>query len=339
MNKLTGFLTAFFYVISSAVFAQSFTWSTLGNNDITPDNWFGTGNTSMLKDIIIKTDNKERMRLKGGGFLGIGLTNPNNIVHIHNPKNTPTIQEMVNDTRLGGGLPASTNSESPYFGSTGLQISNVESGTGINDGLHIGLRNGMVQGVRLNAIFNLKENADMQFFTNNSHRMTIDRNGNIGIGTPTPQATMHLKKGANTILFERQGYATFVIQQSAGNGLSITRNNASTPDFYIANNGNVGIGLVGAPHKLTVKGTVKACRMEVEIDSWCDEVFEENYKLRSIKETDEYIKANKHLPDMPSEKELLENNIDVAQMLKLQQRKIEELMLYIIELEKKIGNK
>ncbi|MFN7013153.1 MAG: hypothetical protein ACK4ON_02670 [Bacteroidia bacterium] len=42
---------------------------------------------------------------------------------------------------------------------------------------------------------------------------------------------------------------------------------------------------------------------------------------------------------MPSEKELLENNIDVAQMLKLQQRKIEELMLYIIELEEKIENK
>ncbi|GIV44477.1 MAG: hypothetical protein KatS3mg035_1600 [Bacteroidia bacterium] len=42
---------------------------------------------------------------------------------------------------------------------------------------------------------------------------------------------------------------------------------------------------------------------------------------------------------MPSEKELLESNIDVAQMLKMQQRKIEELMLYIIELEKKIENK
>lgn len=152
MNKLTGLLTAFFYVISTAAMAQSFTWSTFGNNDITPDNWLGTGNTSMLKDVIIKTDNKERMRIKGGGFFGIGLSNPNNIVHIHNPKNTPTIQEMVNDSRLGGGLPASTNSESPYFGSTGLQITNVESGTGINDGLHIALRNGMVQGIRLNAI-------------------------------------------------------------------------------------------------------------------------------------------------------------------------------------------
>lgn len=44
----------------------------------------------------------------------------------------------------------------------------------------------MVQGVRLNAIFNLKENADMQFFTNNSHRMSISKNGNVGIGIVNP---------------------------------------------------------------------------------------------------------------------------------------------------------
>jgi hypothetical protein len=112
--------------------------------------------------------------------------------------------------------------------------------------------------------------------------MTIDRKGDIGIGISTPQATLHLKKGANSILIEHQGYASFVIQQSAGNGLSITRQ-TNTPDIYIANNGNVGIGVVGVPHKLTVKGTVKACRMEVEVESCCDYVFEDNYKLPSIK--------------------------------------------------------
>jgi hypothetical protein len=141
--------------------------------------------------------------------------------------------------------------------------------------------------------------------------MTIDRKGDIGIGISTPQATLHLKKGANSILIERQGYASFVIQQSAGNGLSITRQ-TNTPDIYIANNGNVGIGVVGVPHKLTVKGTVKACRMEVEVESWCDYVFEDNYKLPSIKEAEKYIKENKHLPHMQSEKELLESNINVA---------------------------
>jgi hypothetical protein len=154
----------FFTLIINLLIAQSFTWSTLGNSDITFDNWLGTSNDAMLKDIIIKTDSKERMRIKGGGFFGIGLNNPSNIVHIHNPKNSPSISEAIVGPRLGGGPPTpTTNTESPYFGSTGLQITNVESGTGTNDGLHIGLRNGMVQGIRLYAIFNLKENADMQF--------------------------------------------------------------------------------------------------------------------------------------------------------------------------------
>lgn len=39
---------------------------------------------------------------------------------------------------------------------------------------------------------------------------------------------------------------------------------------------------------------------------------------------------------MPSEKEILENGIDVSDMQAKQQRKIEELTLYIIEQQKRI---
>ncbi|GIV44474.1 MAG: hypothetical protein KatS3mg035_1597 [Bacteroidia bacterium] len=347
MNKVYIISIMFFVLITNMLFAQSLTWSTLGNSDITPDNWLGTRNDAMLKDIIIKTDSKERMRVKGGGFFGIGLNNPNNIVHIHNPKNTPSVQEVILDTRGGGGGgTAPANTESPYFGSTGLQITNVESGTGTNDGLHIGLRNGMVQGIRLNAIFNLKENADMQFFTNNIHRMTIDRNGNIGIGTSIPQASLHLKKGSNSILFERQGYATFVIQQSAGSGLSITRQGSSTPDFYIdangniyaAKNGNMGIGTNCPTEKLVVNGKIKA-KAEVfvnEIGGFCDYVFDENYKRMNYKQKEEYYKKNKHLFMLPSEKEILENGLPIVNTIKGITLNVEENSLDIIELYKRI---
>jgi hypothetical protein len=344
MNRTTCLLTAFFGVFTVGAFAQN--WSTMGNSDIFPDNWLGTRNDDVQKDIEIKTDNKERMRIKGGGFFGIGISNPNNIVHIHNPVNTPTINEAVFGPRNSGGPPASTNSESPYFGSTGLQITNIESGTGINDGLHIGLRNGMVQGIRLNAVFNLKEKGDMQFFTDNSHRMTIDRNGNIGIGTPTPQATLHLKQGANSILFERQGYATFVIQQSVGNGLSITRQAASVPDIYIdgngniyaAKNGNMGIGTNCPTEKLTVNGKIKA-KNEVyvnEIGGFCDFVFEDNYERMSYKEKEQYYKINKHLYLMPSEKEINEKGLPVVEVIKGLTLNVEEQALDIIELYKRI---
>jgi hypothetical protein len=329
----------FFALTTNLLTAQSFTWSTLGNSDITPDNWLGTRNDAMLKDIIIKTDSKERMRIKGGGFFAIGLNNPSNIVHIHNPKNTPSVQEIILDTRNGGGggTNPSGNTESPYFGKTGLQITNMESGTGTNDGLHIGLRNGMVQGIRLNAIFNLKENADMQFFTNNIHRMTIDRNGNIGIGTSTPQAALHLKKGGNIILFERQGYATFLIQQSAGTGISITRQGTIMPDFYIANNGNVGIGTNNPGNmKIAIEGTLGARAYRItQTNPWPDYVFDNKYELMPLNEIENFIQQNKHLPGIPSANEINENKgYEIGEMQILLLEKIEELYLHVIRLEK-----
>jgi hypothetical protein len=51
-------------------------------------------------------------------------------------------------------------------------------------------------------------------------------------------------------------------------------------------------------------------------------VFEADYLLHSIKEVAAFIKANKYLPDMLSEKELLENYVDKGQLLSMQQGKI-----------------
>lgn len=51
---------------------------------------------------------------------------------------------------------------------------------------------------------------------------------------------------------------------------------------------------------------------------------------------DTFIKLNQHLPDMPSESDVCKDGIDVAEMQAMQQRKIEELTLYIIQLQKQI---
>jgi len=48
------------------------------------------------------------------------------------------------------------------------------------------------------------------------------------------------------------------------------------------------------------------------ITKWKDYVFDENYNLRTLQETEKYIKENGHLPDIPSEKEVLENGINVG---------------------------
>jgi len=58
----------------------------------------------------------------------------------------------------------------------------------------------------------------------------------------------------------------------------------------------------------------------------------------SEKEIEQYIKQNGHLPEIPSEAEVMQNGINLAEMNALLLQKIEELTLYVIELEKKIEN-
>ena len=166
--------------------------------------------------------------------------------------------------------------------------------------------------------------------------MTIDRKGDIVIGTAVPQATLHLKKGANTILFERQGYATFLIQQNTGNGLSIIRQGATMPDLYIANNGNVGVGTNNPGNmKIAIEGTLGARAYRItQTSPWPDYVFDPNYTLMTLEQVDKYIKEKKHLPGLPSAKEIQENSgYEIGEMQIKLLEKFEELYLHVIRLE------
>jgi len=67
---------------------------------------------------------------------------------------------------------------------------------------------------------------------------------------------------------------------------------------------------------------------------WSDYVFEEDYDLNTIEEVEGFIKKNKHLPNVPSAKEVSKKGIDVAEMDATLLRQIEELWLHMIELKK-----
>ena len=67
-----------------------------------------------------------------------------------------------------------------------------------------------------------------------------------------------------------------------------------------------------------------------------DFVFEPDYKLRSLEETERFVKANRHLPEIPSAEEIRKDGMNLTEMnLKLLQ-KVEELTLHAIEQEKRI---
>ena len=70
---------------------------------------------------------------------------------------------------------------------------------------------------------------------------------------------------------------------------------------------------------------------------WSDKVFEKNYKLLTINELAQFIDKNNHLPNIPSAKEVVKNGIDNTEMTAKLLEKIEEMSLYIIQLEKRVN--
>ena len=55
---------------------------------------------------------------------------------------------------------------------------------------------------------------------------------------------------------------------------------------------------------------------------WADYVFEDNYKLIPLKEVEEFININNHLPNVPSANEVETQGLGLGEISKVQQEKI-----------------
>jgi hypothetical protein len=66
-------------------------------------------------------------------------------------------------------------------------------------------------------------------------------------------------------------------------------------------------------------------------------VFEKEYDLMSIYELEKFINSNKHLPDIPSKNEVEQaKGFEIGEMQVNLLKKVEELTLYIISLQKQV---
>jgi hypothetical protein len=132
------------------------------------------------------------------------------------------------------------------------------------------------------------------------------------------------------------------IRTYSGDALRIEDPNSNITSFYVGTNGKTVIGKplqATSPHTnavLTVNGKAVTKEVIVTQQLWADYVFSKDYKLNSLTELELYIKETKHLPNIPSEKEIIEQGLNVGEMQKLQMEKIEELTLYIIQLKKEL---
>lgn len=184
----------------------------------------------------------------------------------------------------------------------------------------------------------------------------------VGIGTSTPLTTLHVVSGgsvATGIRFENlplsAGTTYQLMVDASGNVMrsttagareaseSLDRHWVLTADDHLINNNAggimIGTGLSSTPagYKLYVSDGILTERVKVAVKStadWRDNVLQEDYKLRSVEEVESFIKANKHLPGVPSAQEMVENGNDLQKTDAILLEKVEEMMLYIIELKK-----
>jgi hypothetical protein len=110
----------------------------------------------------------------------------------------------------------------------------------------------------------------------------------------------------------------------------------SLVQMTITKTGNVGIGTETPDTKLAVNGTIHAKEVVVDLLGWPDYVFDEDYNLMSLQELEDSINANKHLPNIPSAADVESNGVGLGEMNKKLMEKVEELTLYIIQMNKEL---
>jgi hypothetical protein len=71
--------------------------------------------------------------------------------------------------------------------------------------------------------------------------------------------------------------------------------------------------------------------------AWPDYVFEKQYGLMPMNELRNFINTNNHLPNIPPAAEMQKEGMEVGEMQRRMMEKIEELTLYVLQLEEKVN--
>jgi hypothetical protein len=220
-------------------------------------------------------------------------------------------------------------------------MTHYDYGSGVSVGTYVGSNVGWIA---------TKSNSALCFATsllntNNFSQMMLNTNGNLAVGYGTPPERLSVFTSSNSFgLIHTDNIITVGTYVGAGGGWFGTKSNHPLYLFTnnggsslsILTNGNVGIGTVTPGYKLSVNGSIQSKEVRVET-GWADYVFDHNYSLQPLSEVEQFIQTNKHLPGIPSADNIRKNGLAVGEMQTKMMEKIEELTIYVIELEKQIN--
>jgi len=184
---------------------------------------------------------------------------------------------------------------------------------------------------------------------NNRFRISAETNGNTQmlISNKSQQEFLKIFDDGNNNVYMQFGMpnSRLVIGGYSNNPNSLNhklfvQNGSAKIEGNIFTDSNIGIGTSNFidgtdTYRLSVKGKVRAEEIKV-YNTWADYVFSSSYQLPTLKEVEDYISKNGHLQNVPSAKEITKNGLELGEMAKIQQEKIEELTLYLIQQNKEI---
>ena len=267
----------------------------------------GTNSTNTTGNLIFQTKLLDRVTIDENGQMGIGTTAPTSILSI--------------------------NSVNPILQ---LKNSGVDKGFVqlVNDDIKIG-----TNAANTNGRFIVR--------TAGTDRIFVDEFGNIKfagglqIEDASPGVMLSGTTG-NCFVSFNDNTKHFTIQKTnlgggnlilrADGGLSSTSLNITTDGHM-----NFGSGLRPVGYRFSVQGKIIATDFTaLPVDSWPDYVFAADYKLNSLSYVKDFIAQNKHLPNIPSAAEIEKNGIQLGDMTKRLMEKVEELTLYVIQLQEQV---
>ncbi|MCL2290028.1 MAG: hypothetical protein FWC34_04895, partial [Bacteroidetes bacterium] len=290
---------------------------------------------------IVSGNNIQRMVISGGGSVGIGVTTPQAKLHV----GQDILAEGDITTRDKLVLsPGSLGRDSWEISRTNNGLNFVYRISSTNNNILFLDNNGHIGVGKTNPSSALDVNGTATVNELRAQSATIANaltagsaaitgttqlTGNVGIGTAPAQEKLNVNgsfKATNADITNTLIAGTLT-SKGALNAQTATINGTVTADALNAESAKISGRICAKEVRVAVSGG----------PCWPDFVFAKDYKLPTLNEVEQFINENQHLPNVPSAAEVEANGIELGEMNAILLRKVEELTLYIIQMEKRLS--